>query len=137
MDDLVLELIGVEHEAGGLGREQPVTDEGTDTHCGLCGLTSDKSAWAALGDELGLPVHLSGSGDLGPEEQQVVREVGTPVVLARLEHAELRPVVLSERLEVFEGDVTRLAREVRLVAEQQGWVLPCGDGEPEPEKVCD
>ncbi len=137
MDDQVLELIGVEHEAGGLGEEQPSSDDGGGSHCGLCGLTSDKDAWNALGDELGLPVHLSGSGDLAPEEQQVVREVGTPVVLARLEHAELRAVVLSERLEVFEGDVSLLAREVRLVAEQQGWALPCGNGEPEPEKVCD
>ena len=137
MGDQVLELIGVEHEAGGLGEEQPTTDDGAGSHCGLCGLTSDQAAWDALGDELGLPVHLSGSGDLGPEEQQVVREVGTPVVLARLEHAELRPVVLSERLEVFEGDVSRLVREVRLVAEQQGWALPGSNGEDEPEKVCD
>lgn len=131
----VLELIAVEHAAGGQAEETPTGTEdgrGTDDHCGLCGLTVDRDAWEAIGEELGVPVSLHTSDDLSPEESPVVREVGTPVVIARFDDNEFHAVVLAERLEVFEGDVTRLVREVRLVAEQQGWALPAAE-EPEEQ----
>ncbi len=136
MTPQVLELIAVEHAEGGLGRETP-SAEGSDGHCGLCDLTVDASAWEAVGEELGVVVRLRASDELGPEEQQIVREVGTPCLLARFDDAALHPVVLSERLEVFDGDVSRLVREVRLVAEQQDWRLPssAASGEPVPEHI--
>lgn len=137
----VLELIGVEHAAEGFEDETPAApdadeapadeqdddqdddQDGATGHCGLCGLTDDEDAWDRLSDELGVPVSLHRSDDLSPEEMPVVREVGTPCVLARFDENEYHAVVLSERLELFGGDVTRLLREVRLVAEQQGWRL--------------
>lgn len=133
----VLEVIGVEHAAGGSEKETPSTQEdGEGGHCGLCGLTSDRSAWESLSDELGVPVNLLSSDELGPEAIQVVREIGTPCVLVRFDDDELHPAVLAERLEVLDGDITRLVREVRLVADQQGWVLPEASAqEPEPETV--
>jgi hypothetical protein len=131
----VLELVAVEHARGGQAEQTPSDREGHD-HCGLCGLTVDRDAWAAVGDELGVPVTLHTSDDLSPEESPVVREVGTPVVIARFEDNEFHAVVLAERLEVFEGDVTRLVREVRLVAEQQGWALPTvEEPEEQPETI--
>ena len=138
MNAQVLELIAVEHADGGLGEETPsAEDEDNDGHCGLCDLTSDTTAWDAVGDELGVVVRLHRSDDLAPEEQQIVREVGTPCLLARFDDADLHPVVLSERLEVFDGDVSRLLREVRLVADQQEWRLPCSAerDEPAPEHI--
>lgn len=137
----VLELVAVEHAAGGLDEETPREDGAGDEaaragHCGLCGLTSDRAAWERVGDELGVPVSLESSDDLAPEEVQVVREVGTPCVLARFDDHELHPVALAERLAVFEGDVTRLVREVRVVAEQQGWTLPVDeDPDEEPQTI--
>lgn len=131
----VLELIAVEHAAGGQAEQTPSgteAGEGADDHCGLCDLTDDQDAWQAIAEELGVPVSLHTSDDLSPEESPVVREVGTPVVIARFDDNEFHAVVLAERLEVFEGDVTRLVREVRLVAEQQGWALPGGE-EPEEQ----
>ena len=141
MTDRVLELIAVEHGAGGLGEETPSADESERTgHCGLCGLTGDEDAWKAMTDELGVPFRVETDDELSPEEQQVVREIGTPCVVAKLGDADVRPMVLAERLEAFEGDPTRLAREVRLVAEQQGWGI--GDAAPadpdrksEPETI--
>ncbi len=148
MKPQVLELVAVEHATGGRAEQTPSgpdadddsdssVSSGTDAHCGLCGLTVDPDAWAAVGEELGVPVSLHRSDDLSPEESPVVREVGTPVVLARFDDNEFHAVVLSERLEVFDGDVSRLVREVRLVAEQQGWALPAGAAEAgsEPETV--
>ena len=126
MTERVVELIAVEHEAGGLGDETPAADDGeggTVSHCGLCGLTADQDAWQAMTDDLGVPFRVEGSGELAPEEQQVVREIGTPCVVAKLGDADVRPMVLAERLETFEGDTTLLAREVRLVAEQQEWAI--------------
>ncbi|VXB96067.1 hypothetical protein [Nocardioides sp. AX2bis] len=135
----VLELIAVEHAAGGQAEETPTGtggERGTDDHCGLCGLTVDKAAWEAIGEELGVPVTLHTSDDLSPEESPVVREVGTPAVIARFEDNEFHAVVLAERLEVFDGDVTRLVREVRLVAEQQGWDLQASEQpEERPETL--
>ncbi len=129
----VLELIGVEHAAEGFEDETPAAPAAGDGdgdatgHCGLCGLTDDEDAWERLSDELGVPVSLHRSDDLSPEEMPVVREIGTPCVLARFDENEYHAVVLSERLELFGGDVTRLLREVRLVAEQQGWRLGTND----------
>lgn len=144
-DPRVLELIAVEHASGARDEETPTDGDGgesdetdqagepvaEDDHCGLCDLTDDREAWDALSEELGVPVRVHGSDELSPEESPVVREVGTPCVVARFEDNEYHAVVLAERLEVFDGDVTRLVREVRLVAEQQRWTLPTS---AEPEK---
>ena len=141
----VLELIAVEHASGARDEETPTDGDGGESqeadqagdaveggdHCGLCELTEDSDAWDAVSDELGVPVSLHASDELSPEESPVAREVGTPCVLARFDDNEFHAVVLAERLEVFDGDVTRLVREVRLVAEQQGWTLPTSE---EPEK---
>ncbi len=129
MKPKVLELVAVEHARGGQAEQTPSDDEGDD-HCGLCQLTDDQDAWRAIGEELGVQVSLHTSDDLSPEERPVVREVGTPVVIARFDDNEFHAVVLAERLEVFDGDVTRLVREVRLVVDQQGWALPARE-EPE------
>lgn len=133
----VLELIAVEHATGGQAEQTPTGPDGgegrrdRDDHCGLCGLTADRDAWEAIGEDLGVPVSLHSSDDLSPEESPVVREVGTPVVIARFDDNEFHAVVLAERLEVFDGDISLLVREVRLVAEQQGWALPTVDEQPE------
>ena len=141
----VLELIAVEHARGARDEEAPTDGDGGesqeadqagdavagDDHCALCELTEDRDAWDAVSEELGVPVSLHASDELSPEESPVAREVGTPCVLARFDDNEFHAVVLAERLEVFDGDVTRLVREVRLVAEQQGWTLPTSE---EPEK---
>lgn len=127
----VLGLVAVEHARGGQGEETPRERE-DDDHCGLCALTRDRGAWEALGEELGVPVGLRASDDLSPEESPVVREVGTPCVIARFDDNEHRAVVLAERLETFGGEVALLVREVRLVAHQQGWHLPRSE-EPEEQ----
>ena len=135
MSPQVLELIAVEHARGGQDEETPSERE-AGTPCGLCGLTADRAAWDSLGDELGVPVSLHDSDDLSPEESPVVREIGTPCVLARFDDNEFHAVVLAERLEVFGGDLTRLVREVRLVAEQQGWTMPTAEQpEEQPETI--
>lgn len=124
MTERVVELIAIEHGAGGLGEQTPSADDAEgdpSSHCGLCELTSDQDAWKAMTDDLGVSIRVEGSDELAPEEQQIVREIGTPCVIAKLGDADVRPVVLAERLETFEGDPERLAREIRLVAEQQDW----------------
>ncbi len=138
MTQRLRELVGVEHAAGGVAEQTPSTEEADpETHCGLCGLGADQGAWEAMVHEIGVPFRIERSDDLSPEEMQVVREIGAPCVVAHFDDADVRPVVLAERLEALGGDPTRLAREVRLVSEQQDWLLPHpGDDHTEdPEEI--
>lgn len=152
-DPRILELIAVEHASGARDEETPTDGDGgasdgtdqadhagepvpEDEHCGLCELRDDREAWDAVSEELGVTVSVHASDELSPEQGPVVREVGTPCVVARFDDNEHHAVVLAERLEVFDGDVTRLVREVRLVAEQRGWALPIGaEPESQPETI--
>jgi hypothetical protein len=112
-------LVGVYHADGGpIGEARYVIGKLLGTaHCALCDVTHSplrrKPEWDRMVATLGVPFELLHLNEMPPDIAAATARHGSPVVLARLPHGRVEPVLLPAELELVGGSVQSFAVALR------------------------